>query len=312
MKKTSFFFLIVIFIIALSYLIWSQNNKETSKTVTNFAECVVEGNPVLESYPSQCLSKEGDYFVENIGNELEKIDIIRVDSPRPNESVSSPLTITGQARGNWFFEASFPVKIFDSENKQLGQSVAQAETDWMTSDFVSFTAILNFIQPSTKSGYLLLENDNPSGLIENAEELRIPINFSPNSITSFRPIKLYYYNSDKDNNNSCSVAGLVAVDRQLPITKTPIQDAIKLLLRGELSSVERASGLSTEFPLTGLELKAASLSNNNLTLTFSDPSNSTSGGSCRAAILWAQISETAKQFPEVKTVNFLPEDLFQP
>lgn len=186
MKKTFLFIIAVIFIITVGYLIWLQLNKETPKLVTNFAECVVEGNPVMESYPSQCISQEGDHFVENIGNELEKTDIIRVDSPRPNDNISNPLTILGQARGSWFFEASFPVKIFDSENKQLGQSVAQAETDWMTSDFVSFTAILNFIQPSTKSGYLLLEKDNPSGLIENAEELRIPINFTPNSIISFK------------------------------------------------------------------------------------------------------------------------------
>ena len=43
-----------------------------------------------------------------IGNELEKADMIRVDAPRPNQVIQSPLTVKGEARGAWFFEASFP------------------------------------------------------------------------------------------------------------------------------------------------------------------------------------------------------------
>ena len=41
--------------------------------------------------------------------ETETIDRIRVNNPRPNQTISSPLTVTGEARGSWYFEASFPV-----------------------------------------------------------------------------------------------------------------------------------------------------------------------------------------------------------
>lgn len=98
----------------------------------------------------------------------------------------------------------------------------------------------------------------------------------------------------------------------LTLSKTPIQDAIKLLLKGELTEEEKAQGIETEYPLAGFSLEGAALKDGVLTLEFFDLQNKTSGGSCRAGILWFQIEEIAKQFPEVKKVRFLPENLFQP
>ncbi|MCR4325346.1 MAG: hypothetical protein NUV59_00885, partial [Patescibacteria group bacterium] len=63
----------------------------------------------------------------------------------------------------------------------------------------------------------------------------------------------------------------------------------------------------------GLNLVSAKLGEGGvLTLTFDDPQSLTSGGSCRAGILWFQIEATALQFPEVKQARFAPEELFQP
>ncbi|TSD03758.1 MAG: hypothetical protein Athens071426_40, partial [Parcubacteria group bacterium Athens0714_26] len=97
-----------------------------------------------------------------------------------------------------------------------------------------------------------------------------------------------------------------------PITQTPIQDAVKLLLSGKLTEEERAQGIDTEYPLEGLSLKGALLKDGILTLEFDDAKNKTVGGSCRVGILWFQIEATAKQFPEVRQVRFLPEEIFQP
>ena len=131
-----------------------------------------------------------------------------------------------------------------------------------------------------------------------------------------RTINLYYYNSslDKDEtgNIMCSEKGIVEVKREIEKTITPIQDSIKLLLKGELMEEERVLGISTEYPLEGFSLKGASLKDGDLTLEFNDFNNKTIGGSCRTAILWFQIRNTAMQFPEVKTVKFIPEELFQP
>lgn len=241
-------------------------------------------------------------------------DMIRVTSPQPNAIVSSPLIITGEARGNWYFEASFPIRLYDANNKLLGTAVAQAQGEWMTTNFVPFRATMKFSTPATATGTLVFEKDNPSGLPQNAMEYRMPVRFQ--NAQSLRTVQLYYYNpnNDKDANGNvmCSSQGLVAVSRQIPVTTTPIQDTVRLLLRGELTTSERNQGITTEYPLSGVTLKGANLANGTLTIELNDLQNRTSGGSCRAAVLWHQIQATAKQFSGVTTVRYLPQTLFQP
>lgn len=129
-------------------------------------------------------------------------------------------------------------------------------------------------------------------------------------------IKLFYYNPEKDKDAQgqilCSKQGLVEVQRIVPRTETQIADAIKLLLRGELITTEKNQGITTEFPLSGLELESATFENSDLILKFKDPNNKTTGGACRVGVLWTQIEATAKQFPQVSSVKFYPQDLFQP
>ncbi len=318
-------------------------------------------------------------------------DMLVVDAPLPGSEISSPYTVTGKARGGWYFEASFPIKLLDADGKVLWQGPAQAQGDWMTSEYVPFKVSINFIT-SSKTGTLEIHNDNPSGLPENDKELKIPVRLAPSNNTSFsaegnvtrnnpgqkpdiwylvyetpgKPslsveldlnsatnpyieltqgervrvegilsgdvvtvktitqaspvetgthLKLYYYNPSLDQGPGgaqCSSKGLVAVERVIPKTTTPLKDSIQLLLRGELSDEERAQGITTEFPLSGVSLKSATIVNGLATLTFTDPQNKTGGGSCRVAILWAQISATAKQFPTVKDVRYMPGEVFQP
>ncbi len=104
-------------------------------------------------------------------------DLIRVTAPTSGAKVSSPLVVTGEARGTWFFEASFPVRLFDANGQELTVGIAQAEGEWMTTEFVPFTATLNFGTPSTSQGVLVLQKDNPSGLPEHDAEVRLPVTF---------------------------------------------------------------------------------------------------------------------------------------
>lgn len=134
-----------------------------------------------------------------------------------------------------------------------------------------------------------------------------------------KKILLYYYNSEKDEdetgNIKCSRDGLMAIEKEIPVSKTPIQDAIKLLLKGKenLSENEKAQGITTEYPLEDFSLSQVNFKEDGtLILSFNDPLSKTSGGSCRVGILWFQIEATAKQFSGVKQVKFLPEELFQP
>jgi hypothetical protein len=103
----------------------------------------------------------------------------------PNAVVTSPLILTGEA-GGWYFEGSFPIELVDASGNILAQAPAEAIGDWMTSEFVPFTATLNFVNPyiagepeSEKLGKIILRKDNPSGLPENDDSLEIPVHFAP-------------------------------------------------------------------------------------------------------------------------------------
>lgn len=118
----------------------------------------------------------------NLGNLAEKSDLIVVNQPYPhpypNGIVASPLTITGEARGTWYFEASFPVEMQDVDGNVLGQGHAEAIGNWMTEDFVPYTATLSFTVPAgVTEGVLYLRKDNPSGLPANDDEAHFPVQF---------------------------------------------------------------------------------------------------------------------------------------
>lgn len=105
-----------------------------------------------------------------------KDDLIVITSPLPAMAVSSPFVVAGKARGYWFFEASFPIELRDAQGNVLQTVVAQAEGDWMTEEFVPFTASLIFAKPNSPTpAVLVFKKDNPSGLPENDDSLEIPI-----------------------------------------------------------------------------------------------------------------------------------------
>jgi hypothetical protein len=101
-----------------------------------------------------------------------------VDSPAPGDVISSPLEMSGMARGTWFFEGDFPVDLMNKYGKIIGQGFVTAQGEWMTEQFVPFTGTLTFVKPDTKeSGLLVFRKDNPTGLPEHDDEAAIPVFF---------------------------------------------------------------------------------------------------------------------------------------
>ncbi|MEK7514203.1 MAG: Gmad2 immunoglobulin-like domain-containing protein [Patescibacteria group bacterium] len=172
-----------ILLVFLGTLFFFQPQKEIP---ADFASCQRLGYPTAESYPRQCRAGEKTY-VEDIGNELTKSDLIRLSSPRPGEMLSSPVRIEGEARGYWFFEASFPIEVRDANGEVLGIAIAQAQGDWMTEEFVSFEATIAFTASKFERGTLILKKDNPSGLPEHDDALLVPVTFPTRILGSCRP-----------------------------------------------------------------------------------------------------------------------------
>ncbi|MDP3900166.1 MAG: PQQ-dependent sugar dehydrogenase [bacterium] len=133
----------------------------------------------------------------------DTVDLISVSQPAVNQVITSPLQISGEARGTWYFEATFPVELRDENGLALAQGYAQAQDDpsarldsrldssqtrraarlvdeagWMTENFVPFSASIDFDKPTTLTGVLILKKNNASGLPEFDRQIEIPVNFS--------------------------------------------------------------------------------------------------------------------------------------
>ncbi|MEP7162836.1 MAG: Gmad2 immunoglobulin-like domain-containing protein [Candidatus Moraniibacteriota bacterium] len=106
-------------------------------------------------------------------------EAIRIFEPLPNTLIQSPIILRGEARGSWYFEASFPVSLVDARGKELARMPVSAQGEWMTTNLVPFEASLSFPKPDTSTGELVFKKDNPSGLPENDAEVRVPVRFGP-------------------------------------------------------------------------------------------------------------------------------------
>jgi putative hemolysin len=107
---------------------------------------------------------------------------------KPGGKISSPLKITGESGGGWFFEGSFPITIVDWDGRIIGEGLAKANPpaggDWMTTNFVPFEAELTFTKPANPNnqdfmtkGAIIFKKDNPSGLSTNDKAYELPIKF---------------------------------------------------------------------------------------------------------------------------------------
>lgn len=99
---------------------------------------------------------------------------VKVSTPLPNATVSRAFAVSGEARGNWFFEASFPIEVRDPSGTVVGHGIAQAGGEWMTTELVPFAGAVT-VADYSGPGALVLVKDNPSGLPEHDDSVEFPI-----------------------------------------------------------------------------------------------------------------------------------------
>ncbi|MFA5985721.1 MAG: Gmad2 immunoglobulin-like domain-containing protein [Parcubacteria group bacterium] len=168
-KKMMWLTICIIGIIILVFIMWLWRG---------------HGDGVINDQTKDAKSQTGS--MERVKPEKEMIELdskkvaeginIRVTSPHVNETIVSPLTITGEAK-NWYFEASFPVKLVDEKGNVLSEGIAQAKGDWMVDDYVPFEVELKFDANGALGGDLVFQKSNPSGLPENAGSFSFPVFF---------------------------------------------------------------------------------------------------------------------------------------
>lgn len=100
---------------------------------------------------------------------------VTVNAPLPNATVGKTFSVSGNAPGPWYFEATFPIQVRDKDGNLLAATHADAQTDWMTTGLVPFQATVNITDSYKGPATLILLKDNPSGLPENEDALEVSI-----------------------------------------------------------------------------------------------------------------------------------------
>jgi cytoskeletal protein RodZ len=188
--KTVVLIVLLIVIIVAIWLIgnyFSQNEAATNcitsggEYSTTTGTCIITRAPVDQSDEGTSTDKgtstnaaTSSPFIINY-TPASAASHIEITSPKVNSTASSPLVITGKARG-WYFEGSFPIVLTNASGLVIAQGQAVAQGDWMTNEFVPFRAELSFPkQVSGTRGFLILKKDNPSDMRkgDEAAEMRV-------------------------------------------------------------------------------------------------------------------------------------------
>ncbi|MEO8065494.1 MAG: Gmad2 immunoglobulin-like domain-containing protein [Candidatus Doudnabacteria bacterium] len=160
-------FLIIFAAIALFVI-----KRKPVPVITDFSSCQTAGGIITGGEPVTC-GINGRTFEEQQSAEPEVV----VDQPQYGGLVSSPMKVSGKAKGFWFFEATMPVTLKDDQGNVLFQGPAQAQSDWMTADYVPFSVTMTFDPKDAQYGVLIVNKDNPSGDPARDAAYAIPVRF---------------------------------------------------------------------------------------------------------------------------------------
>jgi hypothetical protein len=164
----------ILILLAVVIALLIPKNRTPNPVVNNFEECRSAGGTVTSNFPATCVMPDGRTFAQE---QPQIMPDVVVDSPQPNDLVTSPLIVKGRARGTWYFEANLPVTLKDTNGNILAQKGFMTSDNWMTTDYAEFQDTLTFSNPQTQYGLLLIEKDNPSGEPQNDEAFPVPVRF---------------------------------------------------------------------------------------------------------------------------------------
>lgn len=173
MNRTTLIAFVIVLVLIGAGIVWAMTRTEASPDVNGVATTTdTQTQTGTPTTPGTTTGTPTTNTPNTAGT------MITVLLPTPNQTVASPLTVTGQARGNWYFEASFPVELRNAAGTVIAQAPVQAQGDWMTTNFVPFKGTLTFpAQPAGSKGTLVFRKDNPSGLPENDAQIVVPVTF---------------------------------------------------------------------------------------------------------------------------------------
>ncbi|HUQ30274.1 MAG TPA: Gmad2 immunoglobulin-like domain-containing protein [Candidatus Paceibacterota bacterium] len=172
-------FIVVLGILFAAWFWFAPAPEDTSvSAITSFESCVAAGYSIAGTAPRQCKLPDGRVYAEEVSVPITYVNasasVIVVENPYPGAVTGKEFSVTGKARA-WYFEGSFPVEVLDKNGVRLVAVPAQAQGEWMTSEFVPFKADIKISNSYTGPATLVLHKDNPSGMPENDASAAFPI-----------------------------------------------------------------------------------------------------------------------------------------
>lgn len=170
---------------ALYVVIQRMSEPQEFRTdAAGYADCVAEGGTILESFPRQCLTRDGRAFADDFDREAMQarisyqntsIEEINVRIPVADAVTDKTFTTLGEARGTWFFEGSFPIEVTDAGGRLIARGTATGLVDMETESRIPFNATIEAPESFMGPAFLVLKKANPEALPENDASVSIPI-----------------------------------------------------------------------------------------------------------------------------------------
>jgi len=216
---------------------------------------------------------------------------IHVFSPKSGDEVGLPIKVLGEVRT---FENGYVVRIKDAKGNILREESGTA-LNGDAGQFNLFQSEINYPLPTTSAGTIEVFDYSAKDGSE-IDKVTIPIKFG---LTNYTNIKIYFTNNI-DNPNSKDCQAVSSVSRRVSQDKDIAANAIKELLLGP-TTAEAAKGFYNSIN-TGVTLNSIKIDNGVATVDFNDVLQAGVSGSCQITAIRAQITQTLKQFPTVKSV----------
>jgi hypothetical protein len=246
---------------------------------------------------------------EILGN---KEDLVS-SSISAGDTIGGFVNLSATVKNGYFFEGNILINLLDSKGDILKQGHGNATSDWMTSEPVSFEALIDATGLSG-DGYIEIKQDDPSdGEGGPAKKILIPVTFEEQEQKTMS-VKLYFPNT-KYNPDMLDCSLVYPVTRTIPYTLSVAQATTLELLKGP-TTAELNAGYISAIP-EGVELNSIKIEDGTLFVDFNQEVQS-GGGSCAFASRLGSLNQTLKQFSTVKNVvisvegNDNQSEIFQP
>ncbi len=229
---------------------------------------------------------------------------ITVSSPKPNDKVSNPIIVKGQAR---VFENTFVYALKDKAGNELYKNYAMTDAPDMGL-FGNYTVKIPVPVFAPKDLVVeVFEYSAKDGSVTNL--VRVPVELASQEKST---VKIHFTNSRLDPEFTC--VKTFPVERQIYKTQEVAFVALSELLNGPTQQ-ETNAGYITSIN-KGVRINSIKIEKGTAYVDFNETLEAAVGGSCRVAAISWQIVNTLKEFPTIKNVvisiNGRTEDILQP